>query len=76
MQRGSQRRLLRQPLCPKLKNGKTLVGEAKIPMMSAALNLKKEQLKYRKDKIFILNSNTLFFLTLKTIRGTDEIHKI
>lgn len=33
-----------------LKNGKTLIGEAKIPMMSAALNLKKEQLKYKKDK--------------------------
>ena len=30
-----------------LKNGKTLKGEASIPMMSAGINLKKEQLKYR-----------------------------
>ena len=33
-----------------LKNGKVLKGEAKIPMMSAALNLKKEILRYRTGK--------------------------
>ena len=33
-----------------LKNDKTLIGLATIPMMSDAINLKKEQLKFRTDK--------------------------